>query len=133
MILILAVTFGMWLFLSAYIGPALSFFAIVAVFGFHFFAPNAGLWVLVLWLSISFALVTYMRYRQGINDYLESMNHLRYNAGGSGMSLDFELILWTFFLPGRMLLKIVWLERAPKARYVKSVPLSLGDCVRYHE
>lgn len=122
-----------WLFLSNFIGPALGIWVPLIAIGLYKLLPDVGLWILMMWITCSTVLLLVMRYNKGAEEYLSNMNELRYNVGGSGCSLDIETAVWTFFLPGRILLKLFWLEWAPNARYEKTVPLYLGKCNRYYE
>lgn len=125
--------FGVWMFLSSFVGPALAFWIIPTVAVFYFWLPVTGVLIASAWIGISAGLVSFLRYEDGVEDYLKNMNDLRYNVGGPGRSLDLETLIWAFLMPGRMVLKLLRLESAPEARYIKSIPLKLGDCVRYHQ
>ena len=120
-----------WIVLFSFIGPVLG--AIAIPVGIIVIASGGGLWVVGVWSVCSTGLVALLRYKLGVREYLESMNNLRYSVGGEGYSLDLETFIWAFLLPGRVVLKVLWLERSPNARYIKTVPLTLGDCNRYHE
>lgn len=122
-----------WVFLWAFVGPALAFWTTPIMAGFYIWFPHTGMFALIVWTLLSIGLVSYLRCKQGTEEYLASMSHLRYNVGGPGGSFDFQTLIWTFLMPGRIALKLLRLESAPEARDIKSVPLSLGDCVRYFE
>lgn len=122
-----------WVFLSGFVGPVLGFWVPLVTITLYKLSPGVGLWILIIWVTCSTVLLLVMRYKQGAEEYLSNMNDLRYSVGGPGCSIDIETVVWTFFLPGRIMLKLLWLERAPNARYDKTVPLSLGRCNRYFE
>ena len=128
----LGVIFG-WFILTGFIGPVLGFWIPLVVTSLFVWLPSVGLWILGGWITFPTILLLFIRYKQGVEKYLRDMGQLRYSVGGSGCSLDIETIVWAFLLPGRILLKLLWLERAPNARYVKTVPLHLAKCVRYYE